>query len=181
MSRLFRLLFKGTTPKLFFEAAFCFLFYKAFQTKEKHRPDWETVLLLHYMPPYSAPVKTGSVLCSSSVVLSAYWCCFIYYPCYPFSFLHNKQIPATKLTNNKLHTFSPVPIGFLSRIRLKIEMVMGRHQAKGRSIQPCVIQPMIRKTLITVSRVSLSPSCLAGVGTGYSTLHPHFTQTTASS
>lgn len=49
-------------PKLFFEAAFCFLFYKAFQTKEKHRPDWETVLLLHCMPPYSAPVKTGSAL-----------------------------------------------------------------------------------------------------------------------
>lgn len=73
-------------PKLFFEAAFCFLFYKAFQTKEKHRPDWETVLLLHYMPPYSAPVKTVSAPCSSSIVLSAYWCYFIYIHVMPFHF-----------------------------------------------------------------------------------------------
>ncbi len=82
-----------------------------------------------------------------------------------------------RLTNSSEHTLRPVPTGRLSRRRLKIEMVMGRHHASGRSSHPCEMHPKMRKTLATV--LIVSSSCLTGVGG--TTLRPHLTHTTASS
>ena len=71
--------------------------------------------------------------------------------------MHSMQIPEIRLTKRSVATFIPVPIASLLFIFLKQEIVIGRHQARGIIIQHCATHPMIKKTFVTVMRVSFSP------------------------
>ena len=100
---------------------------------------------------------------------------------YSLSFMQSRHMPETKLTNSKVHTFSPVLIGVLVFRHLKILTVIGIHHANGMSIHPWATQPSIKNTFMTMLIVS-SPSALTCVaGVLLSTLHLQFTQTKASS
>ena len=54
-----------------------------------------------------------------------------------------------RFTNKSAHTFEPVPTGSPRFILPQIEIVIGKHQARGKSNHPCAIHPKIRKILLT--------------------------------
>lgn len=91
---------------------------------------------------------------------------------------HNNKIPAIKLTNNNAQTLSPVPTGSLFFILLQIDIVIGKHQARGTKSQPDAMQPKIRKILAATAKPSLPPLSFFAV---CSTAQPQPVHTTASS
>lgn len=91
---------------------------------------------------------------------------------------HNNKIPPIKLTNNNAQTLSPVPTGSLFFILLQIDIVIGKHQARGSKSQPDATQPKIRKNLAATAKPSLPP---LPIFTVCSTRQPQPVHITASS
>jgi hypothetical protein len=84
----------------------------------------------------------------------------------------SSKIPPIRLTNNKAHTFKPDPVGSSLFIFPQIEIVIGRHQARGISSHPCNIQPKIKKILLATASPSFPPFSLPTFSG--ETAHPHF-------
>ena len=66
-------------------------------------------------------------------------------------------MPPMVLTSKSAQIFKPTPTGSPRFILPQIEIVIGKHQARGKRNKPCTMHPKIKKILLATAKPSLPP------------------------